>query len=213
MTIDSPRRIGRPASSSAADTRQRILDGARRCFATVGFESSTNRRVADDAGISAAAIYHYFASKTQMYAAVYDDVQRRVYERFEQAAAPAGRFLDKLDAVLDAAHELNRTDPTLALFIGAARVDVLRNRELAAVVRQTDHFVTGGFFDRIIDVGVLTGEVRADQRDHVITLISTLMVGLTDAASGNQTVHRDAIEAIKSSLRGTLLATTAAAAA
>jgi AcrR family transcriptional regulator len=204
---DPPRRLGRPASSSSAETRSRILDTARRCFAEQGFGAATNRTLADEAGITTGAIYHYFESKVGVYTAVYNDVQARVYEQFGRAVADATGFVAKLEAVLDAAHELNRTDPTLAVFLGSARVDLRRHPELAAAVRPTDRFATDGFFARIVDVGIETGEIRASQRNQVTALIITMTIGLTDAVSGDIKIHRDAVDAIKALLEGTLITT------
>ncbi len=205
MMLDQPRRLGRPASSSSAETRIRILDTARRCFAEQGFGTSTNRTLADEAGITTGAIYHYFESKVDVYVAVYDDVQTRVYEQFERVVDAATGFVAKLEAVLEAAHELNRTDPTLAVFLGSARVDLRRHPELAAAVHQVDRFSNDGFFARIVDVGIETGEILAAQRNQVTALIITMTIGLTDAVSGNISTHRDAVDAIKALLEGTLI--------
>ena len=71
------RRLGRPSQGDAAETRQRILDEARRAFTTRGYDNTTNREIADGAGITAAAIYHYFPSKVDLYVAVFSSVQAK----------------------------------------------------------------------------------------------------------------------------------------
>ena len=197
-------RLGRPPSTDSADTRRRILDIARLAFAALGYDAATNRNLGTEAGLTAGAIYHYFGSKQDLYIAVHDDVQERVYSQFTAAVEGQTTFRSKIEAVLDAAHEMNREDPSLAQFLGALRVDMRRNAELRAALQHT----VGrreGFFDAIVDVGVQTGEIDADDRDRVSALVLTLLIGLTDAVSGTPTKHRLAVDAIKALLEGKLL--------
>ena len=63
-------KLGRPIGCEGADTRNRLLVEARRSFATEGFDATTNKSLAKAAGITTAAIYHYFPSKVDMYVAV-----------------------------------------------------------------------------------------------------------------------------------------------
>ena len=140
------RRLGRPPASSSTDTRNRILDSARRCFAEFGYEASTNKVLAREAGLTTGAIYHYFGSKRDLYAAVYETVQTVVYQRFDDAAAPERTFTGKLLAVLDTALELNREDPTLAGFLERQfRADKINIAELGNMVPQLHIHVIARF--------------------------------------------------------------------
>lgn len=62
-TRRSGRRPGNP------DTRQAILDAARRAFAAGGFRGASVRRIAAEAGVDAAMIHHYFGTKEQLFLA------------------------------------------------------------------------------------------------------------------------------------------------
>ena len=72
---DAPRPIRRRHREA---TRQRILDTAEELFATQGYESVTTKELAKQAGVATGALYHHFASKEAIYAAV---VQRAVAAR------------------------------------------------------------------------------------------------------------------------------------
>ena len=66
MTTDgkrSGRRPGRP------DTRQDILNAARVAFAADGYDRTSIRRIATDAGVDPALIHHYFATKDRLFLA------------------------------------------------------------------------------------------------------------------------------------------------
>lgn len=56
------RRPGNP------DTKQEILDAARRQFAESGYDGATIRAIASDAGVDPALVMHYFGSKDRLFA-------------------------------------------------------------------------------------------------------------------------------------------------
>lgn len=63
------RRRGRPAASSGAETRRRILTAAQRGFGQMGYRGLAVEQVAREVGIDARGIYHYFPSKRALYGA------------------------------------------------------------------------------------------------------------------------------------------------
>ncbi len=197
-------KLGRPPASSSAETRGRIIDVARRSFAELGYEATTNRSLATEAGITTGAIYHYFESKLDIFIAVENEVQRRVYLRFGAAERSADTFIGKLEAVLETAHELNREDATLAQFLGASRIDRMRVPELAAAHTEMSAQRVD-FFDDMVAFGVSTGEIDPADQATVSAMIHTMTVGLTDAVSNNLVAHRNAIDGFKALLEGKLL--------
>ncbi|MFE5797290.1 TetR family transcriptional regulator [Streptomyces sp. NPDC056503] len=73
MSGDSPRRRGRPARAAAGDTapgaRERILAAARTRFAERGYDKTSVRGIAEDAGVDPALVHHYFGTKDEVFAA------------------------------------------------------------------------------------------------------------------------------------------------
>jgi AcrR family transcriptional regulator len=61
--IDAPRR------RDAAETRRRLLHAGRRRFALYGYERTTLRQIAADAGVNLALIKRYFGSKEGLFEA------------------------------------------------------------------------------------------------------------------------------------------------
>jgi AcrR family transcriptional regulator len=202
-----PVRLGRPPSSSSADTRERIVEIAIQAFAELGYETTTNKYIASEAGITTGALYHYFDSKTLMYQAAYEHVQQAIYERLAGALDGIDGFVARLEAVLEAAHELNGDQPSLARFIGAARVDMARNDELRAALGRPDGpgFT---FFDTLVDDGIASGEIAPAQRRLVLAFIRIIVVGLTDGASDDNDRHRIAVDAVRAAIEGRLFAPT-----
>ena len=64
--LRSGRRPGSP------DTRQQILDSARKVFAANGFNKASIRKIATNAGVDPALVHHYFRSKDELFLATVD---------------------------------------------------------------------------------------------------------------------------------------------
>jgi AcrR family transcriptional regulator len=199
-----PVKLGRPPADGAPGTRERILRAARHSFAELGYEAATNKTLADGAGLTTGALYHYFGSKLDLYAAVYDEVQTTVYARFDATVAAADTFVGGVHAVLDVAHELNLSDPSLARFLGAVRVDVRRTPELRRAIARPA-LRRDRFIHCLVDVGVRTGEIASSDRDKTEALVLALLVGLVDAVSDSPITHRRAVDAMKALFEGQLV--------
>ncbi|MEO5899966.1 MAG: helix-turn-helix domain-containing protein [Ilumatobacteraceae bacterium] len=207
MTADSgttPRRRGRPPAAAAGATRDRILRAARHAFAEHGYAATSNRILADEADVTTGAIYHYFDAKLDLYRAVNDVAQSTVYERFEAAVDAALSLVDGIERVLDVAHELNNHEPSLARFLGAARIDVRRNPELRSTFTPST-IRREQFIERLVGVGVASGELDPAHRDPTVAMIRAVLIGLVDAVSDDPVEHRAAIDALKLLVEGRLI--------
>jgi AcrR family transcriptional regulator len=170
-------------------------------FAGLGYETTTNKYIADEAGITTGALYHYFDSKIEMYEAAYAYVQTAIYERLAAALDGIVGFVPRLEAVLEAAHDLNGDEPSFARLIGAARVDMARNEELRiALARPQGPGYT--FFDALVDDGIAAGEIDRANRPLVLAFIRIIVVGLTDGASDDNDRHRVAVDAVRAAIEG-----------
>ena len=199
------KRLGRPPATDSADTRRRILDIARASFAAGGYDGSTNRDLAAEVGLTAGALYHYFGSKLDLYLAVHDDLQQRVYGQFNEATDGADGFLAKFEAVLDTAHMLNKEDPTMAAFLGVVRTDMRRHPEIQEQLGEHSDR-RDEFFVRLVDAGVASGEISKKNRAVVNEFVAMILIGLTDGVSDDAKRHERAVAAIKMALRGELIA-------
>ena len=122
MATDTrPRRT--QAERSAATTAA-LLDAARALFATAGYTATSLEAVAARAGVTKGALYHHFAGKEELFAAVFDREQQRLTDAaaaaFELEHDPAARVeaacLSFLDAARDpAVQRITLVDAPLAL--------------------------------------------------------------------------------------------------
>lgn len=200
-TRSSRGRLGRPPSADSLETRQRILDLARQEFAVHGYEATTNRRIAARVGITTAALYHYFPSKSDLYVAVATAAEARVLSRFEAVTASGESLVESLQQVLDESHAMNSEDPSLALILAAFRIDERRHPEVREAMRGQERLMQG-FFRNLVDRAIDTGEIDRADRTSVLALVTVLLVGLSDAMSDDLRSHRIGVEAAKSLLGG-----------
>ena len=171
-----PRRRGRPAESDGL-TGERILIAARVCFAESGYAGASTHMVAARVGLTTGALYHHFASKRDLYLAVFAEVEQLMIERFEKVAAPQARFVDKLDAILDEILRLSRDEPTVTGFLQSMTADVGRHPELfEAIVPAFDQ--RDQLFAGLVEAGIASGELVEADREVVLDTVTTILVGL-----------------------------------
>jgi len=102
------------AGSRRDDTRTRILDAARELFATIGFDATTVRQIAERVEITDAALYYHFKSKREILNSVWDvPLGRSVMElRADGPLTP-----ERLDEITDAAVDFSVTNQQLMTLI------------------------------------------------------------------------------------------------
>ena len=95
FTNNVKRGRGRPPGQTAqgAAARQRLYEVAISLMARKGFESTTLRDVAKEAGVSVGLLYRYFPSKRAIIVALYDELSAD-YAR-KAADMPRGRWRDR----------------------------------------------------------------------------------------------------------------------
>lgn len=71
-------------------TKARLVEAALDQFGSNGFDAVGVGDLAAKAGVTTGALYHHFGSKHGLYTAVRDDVEKRITDRMEGAAAGAG---------------------------------------------------------------------------------------------------------------------------
>lgn len=122
-------------AESKLHTRAAILAAAREVFARDGFHGATLERVADEAGFTKGAVYSAFASKADLFLAVYE---ARVAERASRLQSLAPRTFDEaMQAASDEWRQVMRSQrgwsaALTEFWVHASRDPALRRRFAAA---------------------------------------------------------------------------------
>src|SRR5690349_2613773 len=90
-----PRGRGRPpgATAEGVATKRRLYETAIGLMARKGYESTTLRDVAQEAGVSVGLLYRYFPSKRAVLVALYDELSTDYASR--ALAMPRGKWRDR----------------------------------------------------------------------------------------------------------------------
>jgi AcrR family transcriptional regulator len=124
--------------SKGSQTRLQIVQSALRLFAERGYDRTTMRAIAAEAGVSVGNAYYYFASKEQLVQGFYDQLADLHARACEDILARESGFEDRLREMLLEAHEERRRPVT-----GRRRRASMRRRGIGALMAAT--FVVGGW--------------------------------------------------------------------
>jgi AcrR family transcriptional regulator len=86
----------------ARSAPENILAAAFTCFSRYGYRRVSLEQIAQEAGVSRAALYLHFANKEDIFRAVSAQVHERSQQAAEAAARAPGRVEERIAAVLDA---------------------------------------------------------------------------------------------------------------
>ena len=153
------RRPGRP------DTRGEIVAAAARCFARTGYDATSMRQVAADAGVDPALVRRFFGGKEELFTAV------------------ASALIDPGSAVTAVAHgPAGQAGERLLRYFLALLGDVQRPGPLLGLIRSavtSEHAaqVLRAFLARTILSGI-AGALHADQGELRAALVASQLVGI-----------------------------------
>lgn len=129
-------------ASSDSTTRQAIIEAAAKAFARRGFDATTNKMIAKNAGVAPGLLYHYFDSKEALFAAVYADITRYRYERSSAVLRSQVTFSGKIEALArDLVEMWKQDDPYLefhARTLYESHQETRRTEALAAARQETE---------------------------------------------------------------------------
>jgi AcrR family transcriptional regulator len=96
-----PRKRGRPPGQSAQGTaaRGRLYDTAIRMISERGYEATTLREIAKEAGVSVGLLYRYFPSKQSVIIALYDELSQDFAR--QTASMTPGTWRDRFQFALE----------------------------------------------------------------------------------------------------------------
>ncbi|MFI0398930.1 MAG: TetR/AcrR family transcriptional regulator [Thiolinea sp.] len=145
------------------DRRRIILNAAAELFSTQGFDRTTIRDIAGQAGLLPGSVYHYFSSKEDLYMAVHQEGFRSVMLQLQAAVDEASAPWERLKRAFTV--HING-------MVGGSAIDRLTGHSLAL----TGH-------PRLLDM------IRAD-RDAYEDVIKALITALPLKPSVNRTLLR-----------------------
>lgn len=145
---------------NAAATRQAILDAARRCFATEGYEQVGVREIAGIAGIDPSLVNRYFGSKARLFA-----------EATSSGFICGGLFAGDRDAL----------GQRIVRYVLERAATGLDHDPLVALLRSSGSDVTGHLFREALRrefIRPLAARLDGDDAEERAELVAAILLGL-----------------------------------
>lgn len=162
--------------------RRHILDAAASCFAKKGFEGTTTADICEKARISSGSLFHYFASKQAIFAAIFEADGRETAARMAEASSsedPWGEVLAFVDSMVAQA-----ADPEYAGLALAVIEHAKRDEGFGALLMRNQRELHGGLtelLDRAAKRGQIDGSVApATAATWIINLTDSMFVWTFD---------------------------------
>lgn len=188
--MSAPASSSRQDLSRAAARREQILCAAAQCFREFGFHAASITKISRAAGMSPGHIYHYFANKEAIIAAIIaQDLEVLLALSSELRAAP-----DVRANLLQRAGERvgNHLDPEMAGLKLEIAAEAARNPAVAKVVREADEASRQELAATIHAIRQASGYTDSDRTiDGIVEVIICLFEGMLLRAIRNPDLAQD----------------------
>lgn len=149
-------------------TEERIKAAAAKIFMEKGFDGTTTRDIAKEAGLNSALMNYYFRSKEKLFAGVFSELCELFFEGMTEILSKPLSFRDKILALIDHDFKLFRENPTLANFV---LNELHRNPDRLMDLAKKVEFMKNSAFEAQYNKAVATGEIKDIDINHVLLLI------------------------------------------
>lgn len=172
------------------DARETILSTAMKLFGEKGFEGTSVREIANDAGVNLAMISYYFGSKEKLFENVVEYKSSSIRLVFEELAKSSVSQIEKVDKIIESYVERMFTNP---------QFHHLLHRELSLHQRPQMHDAITEILLRnvitiksILQSGIDSGEFKeVDTELTIATLLGTINHLLISESMCRKLLHKN----------------------
>ena len=166
------------AVNTESTPREKILDAAEELFARRGFSGVGLSEIADAVGLGKSSLFHHFATKAQLYAAVVERILGEIETALMRALAAGGSPVERLDRWTDTIIDLLGARPSHARLLlrslfeddeltGSSAEERAADATLARVIGSVSH---------LLREGMATGALRAASIPHTLQSLIGLII-------------------------------------
>lgn len=159
------------------ETRARLLDAALDTFAETGFQAATIEQICERAGFTRGAFYSNFATKDELFYALFERNAARVVERMESVAAQVDGDLPWSRQVAELTSSVGPDDRRWFLISTEFTLHAIRNPAAAVVLADHDAKLRAAIVPILRDMYDRAGLAPAVELDHIARLLIALREG------------------------------------
>ncbi len=153
---------------SGLSTEERIKEAAKVVFLEKGFDGTTTRDIAKEAGINSALMNYYFRSKEKLFQSIFDDVCTLMFKGMIGIFNQPISLRDKISALIDHEFQMMMTNPSMAIFI---MNELHRNPERMCSTVNLAKQLPESMFRQQVDEELASGTIAPIDAHHIMTMI------------------------------------------
>lgn len=158
-----------PATQAAR--RSHILDAAEVCFARTGFHRTSMQDICKEAGVSAGAVYVYFASKEELIAGIAERDRNKLAGEFAELAQTAD--LSAALAKLGERYALEEPQHKRRMCVELG-IEAGRNEAVGKIYYSVDRFVMESF-EQLFSRAVQEGRIKPDLDPKMLARVVAIL--------------------------------------
>lgn len=180
MARASAAKPGRPPDSVGEETHAKIIEAAKERFGAAGFRETSNKHVAERAGLTAATIYYYFKNKNDLFRAVHHEIQERLLTACHEGLARSGNLVDCWANSADEVMAVYKSDPHIAKFNAVFRMEALRNPDFSDTLFEDEW---ADYQKELVETGMKTGEIHPSREEEFLLVMAAMNFGASQIAA------------------------------
>lgn len=182
-----------PAVAHERSPREKILEAAEALFARRGFSGVGLSEIAEAVGVSKSSLFHHFATKAQLHAAVVERILAEIEAALVRTLAMGGTPIERLDRWIDTLIDLLGEQPAHARLLmrsmfeddelsGTLDEERAANQTLARIIESASH---------LLREGMAQGQLRMANIPHLLqSLIGMLIYHFASGDFGAEMLGR-----------------------
>ena len=186
-------KLGRPADADSAATRGRIVSCAQEYFAANGFDSTTNKQIAEAAGITTAGLYHYFPSKGEIYVAVCDQISQTIIATFERVSELDNTLIGRVRMLVEEGSVLSREHTSALVFMSGMATEVRSHPEIRRGIEKIQREFSKLVSNIISTADDTTGLLKDTSAQEFADFVSSVMAIMSRLNAAGQDRRRRAV--------------------
>ncbi len=192
IEIQPKKKPGRPHGSFAQNTKKRLLEAATKQFGERDFAEVSMTMIAEEAGLTGAAIYNYYDSKDALFldaVSLYIEQNTKI---LTAASLVSGNWKDRLNSVLEAVKTIYKDGTQNQLLTSTTQLKIAREPEKFEQILELRK-VYSKIFQGIVADAIQCQDLPNDTDNEIM---GDLLMALTTNGIGAVVVHRTSHEDI-----------------
>lgn len=196
-------KVGRPVNKNSDETRQAILNAAMICFSTDGYEATSNKSIAQIAGVTAGSIYHYFENKSSLFAEVYREIEQKMLDILGDKLSNPKSLTSGWEEINEAIFDFHIKEPDLSKFNAMVKVEMQRNPELTEIIDGKELQQT---YQKLVNLAKENGQVDEGKEEQLRAVLVAVSLGINQhAIEASETDHKYCLDGFVGLFNGTLI--------